>query len=263
MGCDGDDISAAIGTRWMIAAVARVFAPGCKVDEMLILKGAQGAGKSRALQALCPDPSWFSDTALPIGEKDAFQQLAGVWIYELGEMASVRGREWEHVKAFLSSQVDRYRASYGRNTVQVPRQVIFCGSTNESAFLGDSTGQRRFWVREIGRCSPERVTELRDQLWAEAVHLFRAGEQWHMTGQEAVAAGESAERYRQVDPWEDPIREYCQGRTSVTVREILEKVLDKKVDARTRGDEQRVIAVLAGERVREHTKSGNVWRIRQ
>jgi predicted P-loop ATPase len=261
-GCVADDTSAAVGTRWTIAAVARIMEPGCKVDEMLILKGEQGAGKSRALQALCPDPAWFSDTALPIGEKDAFQQLSGVWIYELGEMASVRGREWEHVKAFLSSQVDRYRASYGRNIVRVPRQNVFCGSTNEAAFLGDSTGQRRFWVREIGRCSPERVAELRDQIWAEAVHLYRAGEQWHMTAAEAAAASVAAERYRQVDPWEDPIREYCVGRAAVSVREILEHVLEKPVDARTRGDEQRVVAVLAVDRVREHTKTGNVWRLK-
>ena len=260
LGCKEDDASAAIGTRWLIAAVARVMHPGCKVDEMLILRGAQGAGKSRSLRALCADPTWFSDTTLPIGEKDAYQQLQGVWIYELGELDSVRRTEWTAVKAFLSSQVDRYRASYGRNPVSVPRQVIFSGSTNEATFLGDSTGQRRFWVREIGVCRPEDLVRARDDLWAEAVHLYRAGEQWHLTPQEAALVSSDTEQYRQADPWEDAVLDWAHGRTNLSTREVLEGALDRDLSQCTRGDEMRIASILAsGGWTRRKNKNGWRW----
>jgi hypothetical protein len=260
LGCPPDDTSAAIGTRWLIAAVARVQEPGCKVDEMLILKGAQGAGKSRSLRALCADPAWFSDTALPIGEKDAYQQLSGVWLYEIGELDSVRRTEWTAVKAFLSSQVDKYRASYGRNQVTVPRQVVFCGSTNEATFLGDSTGQRRFWVREIGRCKPEAVARDRDLLWAEALHLYRAGEQWHLTDKEAGMVAADTEQYRQIDPWEDLVVAWCDGRSAVSTREVLTQAIQRRPEDLTRADEMRAASLLASMgRIRRKRRGGWFW----
>lgn len=260
LGCREDDASAAIGTRWLIAAVARVMQPGCKVDEMLILRGAQGAGKSRSLRALCADPAWFSDTALPIGDKDAYQQLQGVWIYEIGELDSVRRTEWTAVKAFLSSQVDRYRASYGRNPVAVPRQVIFSGSTNEATFLGDSTGQRRFWVREIGRCDPEALVRARDDLWAEAMRLYGAGEQWHLTPQEAALVSSDTEQYRQADPWEDAVLEWAHGRSDLSTRDVLTGALERELGQSTRGDEMRIASILSsGGWKRRKTKAGWRW----
>jgi hypothetical protein len=261
LGCAADRASAAMGTRYLIAAVARVMQPGCKVDEMLVLKGPQGAGKSRALRALVPVDSWFSDTTLPIGEKDAFQQLRGVLIYEIAEMDSIRRSEWTGVKAFLSSQVDTYRASYGRVQEAIPRQTVFAGSTNEAAFLGDSTGQRRFWVREVGTCRPEWIVASRDQLWAEAIDLWRQGEQWHLTPSEAALAAAAAEAYVQVDPWEESIRGYIVSRTSVTSREILQQLFEIDHADLNKGHEMRIAAILQGMGwVRHHTKAGKVWR---
>lgn len=261
VGCPATRANAAMGTRYLIAAVARVMQPGCKVDEMLVLKGAQGAGKSRVLRALVPVDSWFSDTTLPIGDKDAFQQLRGVWIYEIAEMDSIRRSEWTGVKAFLSSGVDTFRASYGRTQESVPRQTVFAGSTNEAAFLGDTTGQRRFWVVEVGTCRPEHVSAMRDQLWAEAVELWRAGEQWHLTPEEAGLVAEVAEVYVQVDPWEEPIKAFILSRTSVTSREILMQLFELEAADLNKGHEMRVAAILqAVGWVRSHTKSGKVWR---
>lgn len=262
LGCPADRLSAALGTRWLLAAVARVQQPGCKVDEMLVLKGPQGAGKSRALRALVPVDEWFSDTSLPIGgDKDAFQQLRGVWIYEMAEMDAIRRSEWTGVKAFLSSQVDTYRASFGHASGPVPRQTVFAGSTNEAAFLGDSTGQRRFWVREVGGCRPEAVAASRDQLWAEAMELWRQGEHWHLTRDEAGLAAEAAEVYVQVDPWEESIRGYLAGRVSVTSREVLTHLFQLDPKDLNKGHEMRVATLLqAIGWVRTHTRTGKVWR---
>jgi predicted P-loop ATPase len=239
-------LTAIYGTRWMIAAVARVYVPGCKVDNVLVWKGGQGIGKSTCLRVLCGS-SRFSDSALSIGDKDGYQALVGVHIYELSELDSVRRTDWSAVKAFLSAQVDKYRPSYGRNLIEVPRQVVFAGSTNEATFLGDATGSRRFWVRKVvAPADPSGLAKVREQLWAEAVHRFKQGERWWLTTEEETARAEDAEHYRIVDPWEEPIIKYLGSRTDTTVSEVLEQALDRKAADATKGDEMRVSAILAG-----------------
>jgi putative DNA primase/helicase len=193
--------SAAVGRKWLISAVARAMSPGCKVDSMLVLEGVQGIGKSSALRMLA-GAQWFADTGLTIGDKDSHQALRRKWIYEIAELAGIRGREVERVKNFLSSQVDSYRPSYGRRTQDFPRQVVFAGSTNDSTYLTDPTGARRFWpvgCRTIAFAAIERD---RDQLWAEARAAFEAGEPWHLDSAELqrLAALEAAERAED-DAW--------------------------------------------------------------
>ena len=163
--------------RWMISAVARIFQPGCKVDTMLILKGRQGAMKSSAFAAL--GGRWFGDSPIPIGTDDAPQALQGVWIQEIPELDSMRRKEVTEIKAFLAKQFDRYRVRYDRLWTTRQRQVVIVGTTNEDTFLSDSTGSRRYWVADVvGQIDPERIRRERDQLWAEAVALYRSGEQW-------------------------------------------------------------------------------------
>jgi predicted P-loop ATPase len=194
---------AAVGRRWLIAAVARVFEPGCKVDSLLGLEGEQGIGKSSALRLLA-GADWFADTGITIGEKDSYQALRRKWIYEFAELASIRGREVERVKNFLSSQVDTFRASYGRRTQDHPRQVVFAGSTNESQYLADPTGSRRFWPLRCGIIDLRALERDRNQLWAEARVAYQAGEPWHLDTPElrALAAAEQAEREER-DDWDD------------------------------------------------------------
>lgn len=209
----------AVGRRWMIAAVARVFEPGCKVDSLLGLEGKQGIGKSSALRLLA-GAEWFADTGITIGDKDSYQALRRKWVYEFGELGGIKGREIERVKNFLSSQVDTYRASYGRRTQDHPRQVVFAGSTNEEQYLADPTGSRRFWPLRCGRIDLERITADRDQLWAEAVALYRAGEPWHLDTPELreLAACEAADR-EQHDDWDTLVARWLMAPTVPDGRE--------------------------------------------
>lgn len=202
--------TAAVGTRWMISAVARVFRPGCKVDSILALEGDQGIGKSTALRALA-GPDWFADTGITIGDKDSYQALRRKWIFEFAELASIRGRDIERVKNFLSSQVDTYRASYGRRTQDYPRQVVFAGSTNEGHYLADPTGSRRFWPVKCKAVDLEALATDREQLWAEARTRFERGEPWHLDTQELreLAAEEQAQREER-DDWETIVREWLE-----------------------------------------------------
>ena len=176
----------------LIGAVARIYRPGCKHDHMLVLVGPQGCRKSTTLAKLGKD--WFSDSLYTVSGKDAYEQIQGYWIIEMGELAATRKAEAEQIKQFMSKQADSYRAAYARRTQEHPRQCAFFGSTNDSDFLKDSTGARRFWpveVTNVGRKMADKLTEdLVDQIWAEAVAEFKAGAVWYLSDEEEDLARE-------------------------------------------------------------------------
>lgn len=198
----------AVCSKWMISAVARIYQPGCKADSMLVLEGPQGKRKSSALRALASDP-WFSDSQINMGDKDSYQSLRGKWIYEIGELSSIRGKEIERVKNFVSASTDHYRPSYGRRTVDVPRQIVFAGTTNEQHYLNDPTGARRFWPLAIGEIDLDKIVRDRDQLWAESVVRYRAGEVWYLdTAELQAAARNETDAREQDDDWETLIDDW-------------------------------------------------------
>lgn len=215
-----------VGKRWMISAVARVMEPGCKADAVLILEGAQGAGKSTALAILGGD--WFMDTPFNLGDKDGFQVIRGKWIIELGELDSFNKAESTRAKQFFSASVDTYRESYGRRVLDVPRQCVFAGTTNQEEYLKDTTGNRRYWPVTCQKVELEALRELRDQLWAEAVFRYQAGECWWVQREEADQFAEEQDARYTVDAWEYPIREWLEDPASgetVTADRILQGAL--------------------------------------
>lgn len=174
----------------LVAAVARVYTPGCKFDYMLTIQGKQGIGKSALFAAL--GGNWFSDSINVIHGKEAYEQVQGVWIVEMGELATLRKNEVEQVKQYLSKRTDRYRPAYGRRSQDFPRQCIFIGTTNETNFLRDNTGNRRFWIVDTPNTPCHRWSDLTPeeirQIWAEAVVLYRAGEKLYLDAEmEAIA----------------------------------------------------------------------------
>lgn len=210
MGANQTDYVAAVGARWMISAVARVFVPGCKVDHALVLEGQQGIGKSSALEILAGMP-WFSDTPIVFGDKDSYEALRGVWIYELAELSSLRRSDVEAQKAYISKRYDRYRRPYGEGPITWKRQVVFAGTTNDERYLIDPTGNRRFWPVACGKLDLDALARDRDQLWAEAVVRYKEKEAWHLDTKELVfaAAVEQAERVHE-DDWETLIARWLE-----------------------------------------------------
>jgi len=161
----------AVSRCLFIAAVARIMRPGCKADYVPILEGAQDKGKSTAIEFLFTP--WFSDDLAELGTKDAAMQVRVAWGIEIAELASMTRGEIERVKAFITRKVDRFRPSYGRRVIEVPRQSVFIGSTNSDTYLKDETGGRRFWpIRCGGSIDLKAIARDRDQLWAEAVAQF-------------------------------------------------------------------------------------------
>jgi hypothetical protein len=174
-----------VGRYMLLGLVARVMTPGCKFDYTPVLEGKPGLGKSTLIKVLVGE-TYFSDTHFEIGSgKDPYEQLAGIWGYELSEMTALRRADSEQAKQFLSSQVDRFRGAYGRYVVAHPRQCVVFGSTNKRQYLYDLTGNRRYWPIWV-QMRPDLawLRERRDQLFAEALALFQAGERIYPTVEE-------------------------------------------------------------------------------
>jgi hypothetical protein len=191
---------------WMIGAVARAMRPGCKMDNALVLQGGtQGKQKSTALATLAGD-DWFSDSALDLKNKDAYQGMRSKWIWEWSELETKFKRsDRSEIKAFLSSKSDTYRPSYGREVIDVPRRCVIASSTNEEHFLFDDTGNRRFWILRCGDIDIAALRRDRDQLWAEAVHRHKAGERHWTTLEEQSKGEEHALGFMEENPWSDKV----------------------------------------------------------
>ena len=153
LGADDTDYSRAVGSRWLISAVARIFQPGAKADCCLILEGPQGIRKSTALRTIAGE--YFTDELADLGSKDAAMQTRGVWIIELSELDNLSHAEVARIKAFMSRTTDRFRPPYGMRLVESPRQCVFAGTVNHGTYLRDETGGRRFWPVVCGRIDVE------------------------------------------------------------------------------------------------------------
>ena len=258
-----NDYSMAVGRSWAISAVARIFEPGCQADSALIMEGRQGAGKSTAFRALGGE--WFTDDMPEMHSKDAAQAAAGVWIIELSELNAISRSEASAVKAFITRRVDRYRPPYGKRQIEAQRQCVFAGTVNPdgTGYLSDSTGNRRFWPVAVGEIDNPGLENARDQIWAEAVELYKRGVQWHLSDELAeTAATEAAER-QQLDPWERDVLRFISdmplhdnhGRVlswsprdkpldKIEIMDILTDGLGMQPDKANRAAQMRIAAIL-------------------
>lgn len=197
--------------KWLTAAVARVMRPGCKFDNLIVLVGAQGIGKSYLGAKL--GGKWFSDTLTTMQGKEAYEQLNGAWIVEISELSAMKRSEIEGVKAFISKQSDDYRAAYARYRKTNPRQNVFFGTTNDHEFLSDKTGNRRFWPiicgAAQGKCTVGDMTDrYAEQIWAEVVQWFRDGETLYLNAEESELAYSKQDEVTVLDPRAVKIEEY-------------------------------------------------------
>jgi predicted P-loop ATPase len=197
-----------IGKMFLIAMAARVLEPGCQADYVLILQGGQGDLKSSACRILAGD-EYFSDDLPNIRDKDSKQFVRGLWLIELSELTAMSRADLEHWKAFVTRRTERYRQPYGRRETVEPRQCLFVGTTNRDEFLQDETGNRRFWPALVGLVNLGALRRDREQLFAEAVHLYRSKEPWwpDQEFERKYIAAEQEARFES-DVWEPVIANY-------------------------------------------------------
>lgn len=251
---------------FLVSAVARVLwvdpmapALGAKVDFMVVLEGGQGKKKSTAVQTLFTAP-WYVETMESPSKPDFFQVIQGAWAIEIAEMDSFSKVDVTSIKATITRRTDKFRAPYDRAPKSWRRECVFVGTTNKDDYLRDDTGGRRFLPIEVPEGGSIDVAALdaeRDQLWAEAVHLFRAGfEYWRLP----VGAAEEQERRYVGDSWEDRIARWLTGKldmglyperlqgvariTFVSTNELLERAVGLEAGRHGRPEQMRVAQAM-------------------
>lgn len=198
LGAFDSDLTRAMTRKTFVAAVARVMRPGTKWDYILTLLGGEGIGKSTILKRMGRE--WFSDSFTSVEGKEAMEQVQRKWLIELGELTNYKRSSVEAYKAFLSKTDDTFRPAYGRKIETYPRQCVFFATTNEEHFLKGDTGNRRWWVIEVGKQAHkydlwrDLTDDVVAQLWAEALHYYEHGEQLYLP-----AELEKQARERQVE----------------------------------------------------------------
>ena len=199
----------AMGRMWLVSCVARARRPGCQADHMLVLEGAQGSGKSSAVRILGGE--FYRGNLPSLRDTDrACHAIQGGWLIEVGELDALRGAEGTRVKNFLTQTTDHYRSPYAREYVSRPRRCVFIGTTNESTYLQDTTGARRFWPVRVGELDRHGLERDRDQLWAEADHLLKQGATW-WPGADLDLSAVHEDRFFH-DEWEEAVLSFVASR---------------------------------------------------
>ncbi len=215
LGANDNVYTRAVIRKALVAAVARVMTPGIKYDYMPIFAGPQGIGKSTFLRLL--GRRWYSDSLQTFEGKEASEMIQGVWINELGELNGLSKSETNAVKQFLSRTEDIYREPYGRRTGVYPRRCVFFGTTNDSEFLKDRTGNRRFWPVDVGvqPTTKNIFQDLEDeapQIWGEAYFYWQLGEPLYLTGEAEALSIQEQEAHRESNAKEGIIRDFANRR---------------------------------------------------
>jgi hypothetical protein len=259
--------------RWLISAVARAMSPGCKVDNVLILTGKQGRQKSAFFKTLA-SPEWFTDKTPDLHNKDAIMVMRRVWILEWGELENMkRASSREATKAFITSQVDMIRPPYGRTVKDFPRTCVIVGTTNEDDFLNDPTGDRRYWpIPVLGIVDDRTLAQWRNQLWAEAVAAYEAGERWYLAANEEGELHEIQQDFKETDVWHERVVGWCEKQwrqdkaammamDGYSVDQVLTGALSLNPDRWTRKEQMRVTSILKaagwvqGRRIRDRNSN--------
>ncbi len=233
--------------KTLIAAVNRIFRPGCKHDVSTVLQGKQGWKKSSFWQELCYDQAWFDDTITSgSNDKDERLKLRAYWILELAEIESVfKRKEVSALRGFITTRHDNLRPPYGRTLKSFPRTSAFVGSVNPKQFLVDPEGHRRFWVLPVGGKIPvEMLASERDLLWAAAVHAYRRSEQYWLTEEEEQQNAQLNKQFETTDAWQDLIENWLNGREMTSVGEILADCLKIEPSRQDSCSQKRVTQIL-------------------
>lgn len=193
----------AFSSNFWVALVKRAYEPGCQSDYMIVLEGAQGIGKTRSFRII--GGQWYAEIGITADSEDFERQLQGKILVEIAELHSFSKSDQSRIKQIITKCVDRYREKYGRIAIDHPRQCLLVGTTNETEWIKDQTGGRRFWPIKCGAIDSEMIKHDRSQLFAEAVERYKGGDPGYFVPKDEVI--ELQEQRREHEPWEEVLRE--------------------------------------------------------
>jgi putative DNA primase/helicase len=199
-----------VGKCTLIAAVARVFEPGCQHDSVLILEGEQGTGKTSAVRIL--GGKWYADIKIDPSNIDTIHSMCGKWILEASELEFLKRAEIQAIKRFITLTVDTGRLKFGRHSSDLPRQSVFIGTINpgpKPAYLSDTDGNRRYWPVATRTIRLRELQKDRDQIFAEATYRYRQREVWNLVDPKIILAANNEVMYRvDEDAWQERIAKW-------------------------------------------------------
>jgi predicted P-loop ATPase len=225
LGAAASDLNCAIGRLALVAAVRRARQPGCKFDQIIVLEGSEGTGKSTAIEILAGKENFSDQTIMGLDDRQQQEAVRGKWLFEIADLAGMSKADVDKTKAFASRQSDRARPAYGRQRVEQPRRCIFFATTNNETYLKSQTGNRRFWPVKTGKINRRALSDDRDQLWAEAaaIEATRIGLDLPQALWSAAAAEQDMRRDH--DPWDDLLAHVggtiCDGEERIATAELF------------------------------------------
>lgn len=245
LGAADNAYTRAVGRRILIAAAARAFKPGCKVDTVLVIEGPQGLKKSTAIAVLFGEEYTAESVNLFDQHNKMVMSMMGAWCVELAEFVAIQRRDQNTVKGMLSMRSDRVVLPYAKMASDHPRQCIFFGTINPEDFgyLTDRTGNRRYWFVSANAIDLDLIRDRRDQIWAEAYKAYLANERWWLEGEEEALAAEQATEREEADPWEELLGDRLMGFSTTTVGEALAEIGVPR-DRMGRAEQTRVGSIL-------------------
>lgn len=219
--------------KFLISCMARALKPGCQVDTVLILQGAQGGGKTSFVRTLAK--GFHAETTINFHDKDGVMMVNRNWLVELGELASMRRSDIETVRNFITRTHDQIRLPYGRKVKSLPRRCAFIGTTNNERPLTDPDGNRRFWVVRVGKFDSFAIQNEVDQIWAEARYYYETGVDWWLNDEEAKQAALEARPFEEVNQYTEILEDWLENLgdkrpASLTALEFRTKVMNTRSD---------------------------------
>lgn len=246
----------AVSKNFWIGLIARIYKPGCQLDNMVVLEGPQGIGKTRALRAI--GGKWYAEASSSVQDKDFYLALQGKLLIEIGELESFSKADVTKIKGAITCLNDRFRTPYDKSSQDHPRQCVFAGTTNETKWVKDQTGARRFWPVKCDLIDIPYIEFNREQLFAEAIVRFKDGENWYEMPESTLQ--EQDER-RMADAWEEPVAEWLAVQLQgMSLSTVAREALSINLENFHLPDQKRVAQCMrrAGWEVK-HTEFGNLW----